>query len=800
MRTALALTLLAWPAAAAAQAPSPAPVGEAVSGASAPAPAGSRIYSGLANRLDIDLPRAPATTVVVVDGVLDEPVWQTAALLTGFSQFEPQDGLPAADSTEVLVWYSDHAIFFGIRAFEPHGAVQSKLADRDKIDTDDHVMIFLDTFNDRRRALYFAVNAIGRQADGIWNDRGSGSHADLAEDFQFQSKGRVTDYGYEVEIRLPFKSLRYQSVPVQDWGIQVMREVQHSQHAQTWTPAKKASQSFLGQSGKLKGLTQLKRGLVMDLNPVSTSHVDGTTPGASTRWNFSAAEPEFGGNVRWGITTNLTLNATANPDFSQVEADVQQVQYDPRSAVSFPEKRPFFVEGSEQFDAPHNLIYTRRMVQPVAALKLNGKAVGANIGLLSAVDQETPTGTPGDSAYPVFNILRLKRDVGPQSTIAITATDRTNGSNWSRVASGDMRLVFLKNLAFTGSYAHSFNHNVNRPVVNTNAPIWRFNLDRTGRRYSSSYNVQGTHPLFETTAGFVSRTNIASASMDQRFTTFGKPGSILESHTFTFNVSSTWWYDSLLHLKEWNDPKLHLNNSFAFKGGWRATTNVFIETFRYDPNLYRNYYIERTLAGGTKDTVPYVGVHRIFNVDISQSFNTPQFSTFRGSFNIIWGRDENFEEWSPAWILFPTFTLTWNPISKIRSEFRYPLQLYVRMSDNTTVKRRQIPRLKVEYQASRAVFFRFVGQYDAQFRDSLRDDSRTNFPVLIRSGNTYTRNTLVRRNDLRVDWLFSYQPAPGTVFFAGYGASLREPDAFRFTDLNRTGDGFFVKLSYLYRL
>jgi hypothetical protein len=118
------------------------------------------------------------------------------------------------------------------------------------------------------------------------------------------------------------------------------------------------------------------------------------------------------------------------------------------------------------------------------------------------------------------------------------------------------------------------------------------------------------------------------------------------------------------------------------------------------------------------------------------------------------------------------------------------------------VGRRQIPRLKVEYQASRAIFFRFVGQYDANFQDELRDDSRTSFPVLLRNTKTgtYSRTTAQATNSLRVDWLFSFQPNPGTVFFAGYGASVGEPEAFRFTGLDRLSDGFFVKLSYLFRV
>ena len=115
---------------------------------------------------------------------------------------------------------------------------------------------------------------------------------------------------------------------------------------------------------------------------------------------------------------------------------------------------------------------------------------------------------------------------------------------------------------------------------------------------------------------------------------------------------------------------------------------------------------------------------------------------------------------------------------------------------------RRIPRLKVEYQVSRPVFVRLVGQYDSQWQDSLRDDSRTNEPILIRDPTTgvYTRAAARTNNAVRVDWLVSYHPTPGTVMYAGCGNSLTEPDALAFRDLHRTSDGFFVKFSYLFRM
>src|SRR6478672_3674731 len=170
------------------------------------------VYSGRDGRLDVHPPRLEAE--VKVDGALDEQAWAEAAMLTGFSQFTPVDGRTATDSTEVLVWYSATAIYFGIRAFEAHGQVHATLADRDRIDSDDNVQILLGTFDDGRQASMFAVNPFGVQSDGTITESnqsrttgfGGGTlardPADLSTDYVFESKGRLTDYGYEIEVRI----------------------------------------------------------------------------------------------------------------------------------------------------------------------------------------------------------------------------------------------------------------------------------------------------------------------------------------------------------------------------------------------------------------------------------------------------------------------------------------------------------------------------------------------------------------------------------------------------------------------
>src|SRR5213078_3858131 len=237
-----------------------------------PRPVAHAVYNGRANETSVRPPKTePRGEEITLDGALDEPVWRDAALLTGFSLYAPIDQRPAPDSTEVLVWYSSTAIYFGVRAFEPHGGeagVHATLADRDRIGGDDNVEIHLDTFHDQRRAFVFIVNPLGVQADGMKSEAGGfipGSNVmpgqnDLSADFLWQSTGRVTPWGFEVEIRVPFKSLRYAARDVQDWGVQVQRNIQHSGYQQTWTPARKASASFIAQEGTLVGLSDMHHG------------------------------------------------------------------------------------------------------------------------------------------------------------------------------------------------------------------------------------------------------------------------------------------------------------------------------------------------------------------------------------------------------------------------------------------------------------------------------------------------------------------------------------------------------------
>jgi uncharacterized protein DUF5916 len=748
------------------------------------------------------------TFAVAVDGRLDEAVWARAAVLRDFSQYLPNDNRPADDSTTVLVWYAPDAIYFGIRAYQDPGSVRATLADRDKITGDDYVQILLDTFNDHRQALVFGVNPLGAQADGTLLDAprqvattlsavSTGAYTlDLSPDFVYASKGRLTTWGYEVEIRIPFKTLRYQTRDPQDWSVNVIRVVQATGHQLTWTRVLQTRASFLAQSGTLTGLTGLRRGLVLDVTPEATSTVTGAPQPSG--WTYGGGDPRIGATVRWGVTANLTLDGTVRPDFSQVEADVPQIQFDPRFALNFPEKRPFFLDGLELFQTPIQLIYTRRLVDPQAAAKLTGKVGATTIAALSGVDgtEQSVTGTD----HPVLSALRIRRDLGGANSLGLVYTDRADGGSANHVAAVDGRVVLGRawTLTFQGA-GSATRDSASAPLVW--APAWNASLVRSGRRFGLNIASRAAGENFRAASGFISRTDYVSNSMIPSYTMVGAPGSWLESFNANVYLAARWNQYRRFGDGPADDRQADFSTGWTVRGGWQLGLAWSIESFGYPASLYANYRIERT-RGTVVDTIPFTGTPRIPNLDFAASLATPNFQSFSLTASLLDGRDENFFEWASGHLIIGNLDASWRPTDRLRTELLYQHQEVRRRDDGSVVSRIRVPRLKIEYQLSRPIFIRIVGQYTSNETDSLRDDSRTGGAILIRDPVTggLTRSTRTTSNVARVDWLFSYHPTPGTVVYLGYGNTLQEPSAFRFGGLSRVSDGFFAKVSYLFHV
>jgi hypothetical protein len=274
-------------------------------------------------------------------------------------------------------------------------------------------------------------------------------------------------------------------------------------------------------------------------------------------------------------------------------------------------------------------------------------------------------------------------------------------------------------------------------------------------------------------------------------------------------LSGTWRYQSFVHQDDAIEKKLHFNLNATMRGGWNAGLSYLVETFGFDPALYADYRI----LNAPGDTLPYVGTPRIPNNDWVLSFGTPAGGRVAASVFYIWGRDENFYEWASSEFVVWTYDVTVRPTDKLRVNATYNLQSFNRRSDGSIVANNRIPRLKVEYQIARPVFVRLVGEYTTLSRDALRDEGRTGKPVITYdecADLAFQRTVACQRSTFRGDFLFSYQPNPGTVLFVGYGAGYADtranPEPFEFPrsvgfrGYNRTDDAFFVKASYLFRL
>ncbi|MFN8654135.1 MAG: DUF5916 domain-containing protein [Gemmatimonadales bacterium] len=732
----------------------------------------------------VEIPRIEAS--VELDGKLDEPVWRQAAVLDGFHQYQPVDGRPAEERTEVRVWYAPNAIYFGIRAWDKDpGNLRATISDRDNLDQDDRVTIYLDTFNDRRRAFFFTVNPLGVQEDGVRSEGGftagslQGGTTDKNPDYLWQSRGQLTDSGYVVEIRIPFKSLRYPGDGAQTWGINVTRNTQRTGYQDTWTDTRRANASFLLQSGAITGLHHLERGITTELQPFVTAQANGTRT-ASGDFTREDINPSAGANLRLGLASNLSLDATYNPDFSQIESDASLVTVNERFALFFPEKRPFFLEGIELFATPNQLVYTRRIVDPIAGGKFTAKFGKTNLATLNALDE-----AKGPDAF--FSVTRVRRDIGANSTAGLTLTSRGQDGGYNRVAAADARIVFGKLYYVAGQLGGSWTRDNAAGDVRS-SPLWEAEFDRTGRSWGFNYKLTGIDQDFSAQSGFVPRTNIVTGRAFNRISFYGARGAFLEQIQMFAGPTWIWRYDQF-----GNDP-LEGSESFDLsltaRGGWRLSGHAEHDFTDIQNGDYTAYTVDRG-AG----QVPYAPLSSVEDGFLfSSTLTTPTWQTANASAKISRSRGVIFPEGSAGFETRLTGSLALRPTSSIRIAYSQTFSRIRRDRDGSEFARTIIPRLKLEYQPNRSLFFRVIGEYVAERRAGLTD-ARTGDPLFV--GGTLTSKSESDR--FRVDALASFEPTPGTVAFFGYGASLDDHGAFGFSRMQRSSDGFFLKLAYQIR-
>ena len=386
------------------------------------------------------------TGSIIIDGDLNDPRWVGAAKATNFTQTEPVDMVKPQSITVAYITYDDNNLYIALKALDDDpSSIRSSLRDRDRIFSDDLVGFILDTYGDASWAYEIFANADGIQGDLRWTQRGEDSSFDIV----FESEGKITPDGYQVEFAIPFASLRFPDKSVQDWRITFWRiRPRESREEYSWAAISKNDPNFLGQFGSLEGIENLKPGKSIEILPSINSSQAGfrdvDDPNSSFQNEDVTGDASIG--FRYGISSNTSIEGTINPDFSQVESDVAQIDVNNTFALFFPERRPFFQKGSDLFRTWYNIVYTRAINDPSFATKFTSRTNKVSYAYIGAIDEQSHLIIPGEEGSRVIkdlgrsysNILRVRKSFNDDSYFGLFAVDRRidgggSGSNLSFV-------------------------------------------------------------------------------------------------------------------------------------------------------------------------------------------------------------------------------------------------------------------------------------------------------------------------------------------------------------------------------
>jgi hypothetical protein len=412
-----------------------------------------------------------------IDGKLDDPCWKSATPTYDFIQMDPDEGKPATEQTIVRALYDDDNLYFGIECLDSEPEkIAARIVPRDVTWwPDDLIAIVLDTYYDRQNCYGFYTNPNGIQLD--MRCTGDGRYQDWSWDGVWQSEGSITDQGWVAELAIPFKTLRFSRDKDQLWGVNIKRWRKTRSEDSNWAFISRddGTELKVSKAGYLLGLEDLRQGLHLEFLPSGTARLN-QDPDA-TEW-----QKDIGLDIKYGITSNLTLDATINPDFCHIEADPEKINLT-RFELFYDEKRPFFMEGKELF-SPMNLFYSRRIANPKLGAKLTGKLGDYSIGWLTAVDQER-------GPDPSYGAFRLQKDILKNSSVGIIGVGKQKTEDqYSRALGVDLRLHPGQNMLRL-ELAKSFN-----PGVKGNDWWTRVTFRRFAGKFWTNCGFYETRPEF----------------------------------------------------------------------------------------------------------------------------------------------------------------------------------------------------------------------------------------------------------------------------------------------------------------
>jgi hypothetical protein len=512
---------------------------------------------------------ARCTGSIQIDGAVDDGGWLGAARVRGFVEHSPGDQVEPPVATEAWMTYDDDHLFVAFICHDDPNQVRSSFCERDRIWSDDYVILTLDTYGDQAWAYEIAANPYGIQGDLLWSTNGG---EDLTYDLIFVAAGRITGKGYQVEMAIPFSSLHFPDRPDQVWRVDFWRNRPREVRGQySWAAYDRDEPCWPCQWGTVTGIQGVEPGHGVKLLPAFVALQSGYRKDDGDFANQDATG-ELSLGAQYAVSSTITTEGTYNPDFSQVESDAAQVDVNTTFALSYPEKRPFFQEGSDLFITYFNSVYTRSINDPRLAMKMTGRPGRANIAFLAARDDHTPIIVPFEDSSEFVaagkswsSILRARQSLGEQSQVGLIVTDRRyDGGGSGSLLSMDGRIRLGQNYQLQTQLVASHTDEPNDTTLTSDFEVETFDagrhspafdgesfwghgiytsLQRNARHWSFGLDYWQRSPTLRAENGFEPRN-------DQRL------GIARTDYTFYFE-------DGLI---EWIDPQIELARQWNFEG------------------------------------------------------------------------------------------------------------------------------------------------------------------------------------------------------------------------------------------
>ena len=691
------------------------------------------------------LPVPPTKTAPIIDGILDDVAWKEATQFEDFKTIKPDYGKEPSQKTIAYMTYDAENLYFAFRCFDSEpNKIKTSVSSRDNMFQDDNIIIMLDTFNTMQESYGLFLNPEGIQGDAMINADGNG---DASFDMVWYSKGTVDEEGYAVECRIPLQSIRFPGKETITLRVAFFRQIIRTSEQFSFPPMYADRGSLLKQSQAIS-VTGWKYKRVIELIPALTHNTRQST--AQGRMQTDEKNTDFSLTGKVGLTSDLTMDGTYNPDFSQVESDAGQIDINLRYELFYPEKRPFFLEGNDIFQFAGNVeegplstvVHTRTIINPTFGLKLTGK-LGRKSSLATIYALDDLPDDPVDS-HPDFMIARYKFALKEDSYIGGFYTGKEYGKGFNRVVGADGRFRLTQTSIADFHLFGSFTQR-NGSTETSGDHALGLHFSYGTRKVIFDLGYQDISKNFHVDTGYVTRTGI------RRFSAFAMYRFYPKSKFFQ-RIEPFYWS---FHLYDTEYKMFETVNLFTLRFWLPRSTQ-----FRVDTLLANEVFAgERFGRGGVGfQTTSQITKHVFWSL----------FYRYTGA--VYYDSEDPYQGYGSRFGGY----LQYQPTEKLSFILNVSYVDFYRDSDKKKIYDYAIIRSRNTFQINKYLFLRAILEYNS-FRDRLT-----------------------------LDTLISFTYIPGTVIYAGYGSAFEklEWDGFEYresTNFHETQRGFFFKVSYLWR-